>query len=105
MSARWKPDTPLLGNLGNARGITAPRVLDGLHRFFQTGAQSIQAVHPALAARLKRATRYWMGHTHAAQALAQGAMLTTVRAHFRLTPRSPPLGYICLMTRYSNAAA
>ncbi|ARU23423.1 hypothetical protein RSSE_c3030 [Ralstonia solanacearum] len=54
-----------------------------LRRFFQLAADSIQADHPVLADKLRRATPHWMRHTHATHALAQGATLTTVRDNLR----------------------
>lgn len=81
--ARWKPDTPLLGNLEEPGGISTPRLREVLRRFFQAAAESIQAEHPALAGKLRRATPHWMRHTHATQALALGATLTTVRDNLR----------------------
>jgi site-specific recombinase XerD len=81
--AHWKPDTPLLGKLNERRGITTPRLRDVLRRFFQTAADSIQTDHYALADKLRRATPHWMRHSHATNALAQGATLTTVRDNLR----------------------
>jgi site-specific recombinase XerD len=54
-----------------------------LRRFFRTAADAIRADHPALADKLQRATPHWLRHTHATNALAQGATLTTVRDNLR----------------------
>ncbi|SAL07116.1 phage integrase family protein [Caballeronia calidae] len=81
--ARWAPDTPLLGHLDEFGGITTPRLREVLRRFFQTAADAIRADHPALADKLQRATPHWLRHTHATNALAQGATLTTVRDNLR----------------------
>jgi site-specific recombinase XerD len=81
--ARWAPDTPLLGHLDEPGGITTPRLREVLRRFFQTAADAIRADHPALADKLQRATPHWLRHTHATNALAQGATLTTVRDNLR----------------------
>jgi site-specific recombinase XerD len=54
-----------------------------LRRFFRTAADAIRADHPALADKLQRAMPHWLRHTHAINALAQGATLTTVRDNLR----------------------
>ncbi|MGX0134913.1 site-specific recombinase XerD [Cupriavidus metallidurans] len=77
--AHWKPDMPLLANLQGTVAITTPRLRDVLRRFFRLAADAIETDHPPLANKLGRATPHWMRHTHATQALAQGATLTTVR--------------------------
>jgi site-specific recombinase XerD len=71
--ARWAPDTPLLGHLDEPGGITTPRLREVLSRFFRTASDAIQADQPALADKLLRATPHWLRHTHATQALANGA--------------------------------
>ncbi|AVA33665.1 phage integrase family protein [Cupriavidus metallidurans] len=81
--AHWKPDMPLLANLQGTVAITTPRLRDVLRRFFRLAADAIETDHPALAEKLDRATPHWMRHTHATQALAQGATLTTVRDNLR----------------------
>jgi site-specific recombinase XerD len=81
--ARWNPATPLVGNLEGPAGITTPRLREVLRRFFRTAAATIEAEHPMLAGKLRRATPHWMRHTHATHALAQGATLTTVRDNLR----------------------
>jgi site-specific recombinase XerD len=81
--ARWRPDTPLLGSLEEPSGITTPRLRGILRRFFQTAADAIQVDHPALADKLRHATPHWIRHSHATNALAQGATLTTVRDNLR----------------------
>ncbi len=81
--ARWSPNTPLLGHLDAPGGITTPRLREILRRFFHAAADGIEADHPALASKLRRATPHWMRHTHATHALANGATLTTVRDNLR----------------------
>lgn len=54
-----------------------------LRRFFDRAADTIEADHPPLADKLRRATPHWMRHTHATNALANGASLTTVRDNLR----------------------
>lgn len=54
--ARWTPDTPLLAHLDVPGGITTPRLREVLRRFFRTAADAIEADHPALAGKLRRAT-------------------------------------------------
>jgi site-specific recombinase XerD len=68
-----KPDTPLLASLDGPDAITSPRLRSLLRRFFLLAADAIQADHPPLANKLRRATPHWMRHTHATHALAQGA--------------------------------
>lgn len=81
--ARWSPNTPLLGHLDAPGGITTPRLREILRRFFHAAADDIEADHPGLASKLRRATPHWMRHTHATHALANGATLTTVRDNLR----------------------
>ncbi|WP_322062777.1 phage integrase family protein [Paraburkholderia sp. J63] len=80
---RWPADTPLIGHLDTSAGITTPRLREILRRFFHTAADVIEADHPPLARKLRRATPHWMRHTHATHALASGATLTTVRDNLR----------------------
>jgi site-specific recombinase XerD len=54
-----------------------------LRRFFLLAAQAIEADHPPLAEKLRRASPHWMRHTHATHALGRGAELTTVRDNLR----------------------
>lgn len=46
-SARWQPDTPLLGHLDAPGGITTPCLREVLRRFFHAAADAIEADHPA----------------------------------------------------------
>jgi site-specific recombinase XerD len=50
---------------------------------FREAAGLIEADHPTLAEKLRRASPHWMRHTHATHALARGAELTTVRDNLR----------------------
>ncbi|XQM37985.1 Integrase (plasmid) [Cupriavidus sp. H19C3] len=83
--ARWDPNTPLIGGLGQdpAGGITGTRLWAVLRRFFVQAAKLIQADHPVAAEKLRQASPHWMRHTHASHALARGAELTTVRDNLR----------------------
>jgi site-specific recombinase XerD len=83
--ARWNPKTPLIGSLGNdsAASISGVRLWEIMRRFFVQAAEVIAADSPALAEKLRRASPRWTRHTHATQALAHGAELTTVRDNLR----------------------
>jgi site-specific recombinase XerD len=85
--ARWQPRTPLLARLGDEAdsesGITPARLWHVMRRFFRQAAELIEADHPPLADKLRRASPHWMRHTHATHALARGAELTTVRDNLR----------------------
>ncbi|WP_246024949.1 site-specific integrase [Paraburkholderia dinghuensis] len=87
--ARWRPDTPVIGSLdGGTRtdsgaAISSVRLWGVLRRFFQLAANAIEADHPPLAEKLRRASPHWMRHTHATHALGRGAELTTVRDNLR----------------------
>jgi site-specific recombinase XerD len=83
--ARWQLDTPLIGNLDEdtAGAISSVRLWAVLRRFFLQAAELIEADHPPLADKLRRASTHWMRHTHATYALAHGAELTTVRDNLR----------------------
>lgn len=83
--ARWNPKTPLIGSLGNdsAASISGVRLWEIMRRFFVQAAEVIAADSPALAEKLRRASPHWTRHTHATQALALGAELTTVRDNLR----------------------
>jgi len=52
----WKPDTPLLASLERSEAITPPRLRNVLRRFFLLAADMIQADHPVLADKLRRAS-------------------------------------------------
>jgi site-specific recombinase XerD len=43
--ARWKPDTPLVGNLGEPRGITTPRMRDVVGSYVAAGAELVEVAH------------------------------------------------------------
>jgi len=84
--ARWQPKVPLLARLGNetdSASITAARLWHVMRRFFMQAAGLMEADHPPLAEKLRRASPHWMRHTHATHALARGAELTTVRDNLR----------------------
>ena len=83
--ARWQPDTPLIGSLDadDPGAISGMRLWAVLRRFFRLAAEQIEADHPPLAGKLRRASPHWMRHTHATHALAHGAELTTVRDNLR----------------------
>jgi site-specific recombinase XerD len=85
--ARWQPRTPLLARLGDEAdgesGITPARLWQVMRRFFRQAAELLEADHPPLADKLRRASPHWMRHTHATHALARGAELTTVRDNLR----------------------
>jgi site-specific recombinase XerD len=82
---RWQPDTSLVGSLETDLdgAISSVRLWAILRRFFQQAAKLIEADHPVLADKLRRASPHWMRHTHATHALACGAELTTVRDNLR----------------------
>ncbi|WXK40522.1 site-specific integrase [Mycetohabitans rhizoxinica] len=52
-------------------------------RFFLRAADVLEDYHPTLAEKLRRAGPHWMRHSHASQALAHGAELTSVRDNLR----------------------
>ncbi|TDN58716.1 site-specific integrase [Paraburkholderia sp. BL10I2N1] len=85
LSVRWRPDTPIIGSLEPDRNaaISSVRLWGVLRRFFRLAADSIEADHPPLADKLRRASPHWMRHTHATHALGRGAELTTVRDNLR----------------------
>jgi site-specific recombinase XerD len=68
---------------GQRVGITPARLWHLMRRFFGQAAGLIEADHPPLAEKLRRASPHWMRHTHATHALARGAELTTVRDNLR----------------------
>ncbi|WP_233874350.1 phage integrase family protein [Paraburkholderia adhaesiva] len=82
---RWDPKTPLLASVDEegAAGITRSRLWYVMRRFFRLAADVIDADHPVLAEKLRRASPHWTRHTHATHALARGAELTTVRDNLR----------------------
>ncbi|MGE8163715.1 phage integrase family protein [Paraburkholderia sp. NPDC080076] len=84
--ARWQPKVPLLARLGDetdSASITPARLWHVMRRFFMQAARLMEADHPPLAEKLRRASPHWMRHTHATHALARGAELTTVRDNLR----------------------
>ncbi|MGF6962524.1 site-specific recombinase XerD [Paraburkholderia youngii] len=82
---RWRPETPVIGSLetDSEAAISSSRLWGVLRRFFRLAAQAIEADHPPLAEKLRRASPHWMRHTHATHALGRGAELTTVRDNLR----------------------
>ncbi|MGF6545778.1 phage integrase family protein [Paraburkholderia youngii] len=82
---RWRPETPVIGSLEaeSDAAISSVRLWGVLRRFFLLAAQAIEADHPPLAEKLRRASPHWMRHTHATHALGRGAELTTVRDNLR----------------------
>jgi site-specific recombinase XerD len=82
---RWRPETPVIGSLeaDSDSAISSARLWGVLRRFFLLAAQAIEADHPPLAEKLRRASPHWMRHTHATHALGRGAELTTVRDNLR----------------------
>ncbi|WP_233860291.1 site-specific integrase [Paraburkholderia sp. HD33-4] len=82
---RWRPETPVIGSLEADSGaaISSVRLWGVLRRFFRLAADTIEADHPPLAEKLRRASPHWMRHTHATHALGRGAELTTVRDNLR----------------------
>jgi site-specific recombinase XerD len=82
----WKSSTPLIADLQTGNGqdrITSTRLRNVTKRFFETTADAIESESPKIAEKLRRASPHWMRHTHATQALARGAELTTVRDNLR----------------------
>ena len=77
--AKWKPGTPIIGNLSDESAITATRLWSSVKRCFATAA----SVSPTTADKLRRATTHWMRHTHATRPLDGGAELKTVRDNLR----------------------
>ena len=80
---KWKPSTPIVGNLNGEGTITATRLWSIVKRFFATAASVVDERSPATADKLRRATPHWMRHTHATHALDGGAELKTVRDNLR----------------------
>jgi len=82
---RWNPATPVIGSLeaDSSAAISSVRLWGVLRRFFRLAADAIEADHPPLADKLRRASPHWMRHTHATHALGRGAELTTVRDNLR----------------------
>lgn len=80
---KWKPSTPIVGNLNDEGAITATRLWSIVKRFFATAASVVDERSPATADKLRRATPHWMRHTHATHALDGGAELKTVRDNLR----------------------
>ncbi len=82
---RWNPKTPLVANLGedgDAR-IAGSHLWRIMRRFYTQAADAIQADHPVVAEKLRRASPHWLRHSHASHALARGAELTAVRDNLR----------------------
>ncbi|MGF6734662.1 site-specific recombinase XerD [Paraburkholderia youngii] len=85
LPVRWRPETPVIGSLeaDSEASISSVRLWGVLRRFFLLAAETIEADHPPLAEKLRRASPHWMRHTHATHALGRGAELTTVRDNLR----------------------
>jgi site-specific recombinase XerD len=86
----WRPGTPVVGSLetDSDAALSSVRLWGALRRFLPLAAKSIEADHPPLAEKLRRASPHWMRHTHATHALGHGAELTTVRDNLRHAPVS-----------------
>lgn len=80
---KWKPGTPVAGNLNDEGAITATRLWSIFKWFFATAAIVVGERSPATADKLRRATPHWMRHTHATHALDGGAELKSVRDNLR----------------------
>lgn len=65
-----------------------------MKRFFAQVADTIADEYRATADKLRRASLYWMHHTHATHALERGADLTTVRDNLRHAPLSTTSIYL-----------
>jgi integrase len=80
-----RPEKPVIGSQ-EADGevtISSVRLWYVLRRFFLLAARDIEAEHPPLAEKLRRASPHGMRHTHATHALGRDAELTTVRDNLR----------------------
>ena len=75
----------MIGSLdpGAVLGITTTRLWSVVRRFFLIIAAAIEADHPTLAHKLRKASPHWMRHTHATHALTRGVELTTGRDNLR----------------------
>ena len=80
---KWKPQIPLVGDIGGEAGINRARLWVVMKRFFATVADLLVEDNPAFVEKLRRATPHWMRHTHATHALQGGAELTAVRDNLR----------------------
>ncbi|MDH6151381.1 site-specific recombinase XerD [Paraburkholderia sp. WSM4179] len=61
---RWRPGTPVIGSLetDSDAAISSARLWGVFRRFFVLAAKSIEADHPPLAEKLRRASPHWMRH-------------------------------------------
>lgn len=83
--SKWRPSTPLIGNLGDeTSGISSWRLLRVMNRFSATSAKDVEHGSPALANKLQQATLHWTRHSHATHLLEGGAGLTIVRDNLHL---------------------
>ncbi len=58
--SKWRPSTPLIGNLGDeAGGISSWRLWRIMKRFLATAAEVVEGGGPALADKLRKATPHW----------------------------------------------
>jgi hypothetical protein len=62
LPVRWRPETPVIGSLEahSEVAISSVRLWGVLRRFFLLAAQAIEADHPPLAEKLRRASPHWM---------------------------------------------
>jgi site-specific recombinase XerD len=78
-SARWSPNTPLLGSLeqDSDAGITAARLWNIVRRFFDTAAEVIGESSPATVEKLRRASPHWMRHYVPLRTMSRSPLTTS----------------------------